>query len=407
MKMKAPLLTVIALSLAAAPAWSAKKKSVEQVIEEGKKAADNMQAELAAGEEAGKQEMYAYWDALPAAEPVVPGQLLSKLKTLPWPDPRPVPKEKYLERPVVKARELTEEEGDPLLAGLAKKEDEVKNELEAAQRESDEARYGLWLENLGFFRRGVSSCEAGDTAGAERVKLLEAARVFIKEGVPRFYLKETTEKPAAKDFGGMQIGKAGGKEKADAGDLKALEKRVTLLVSSLYRDGEYIPDYRSMLWAEQAGGKLAAGLSGISEKEKQRYYKIIARIRDFDPRAPQAEAAGGGALAGAPAGGAARDAKWEQFLQGLVGQCNKTISGLNLATAQPSQYKELGDRAEQALRKMLASFPPGWQKYPRAKWAHNWFSSALDKAAADPAARGMAIFKALDSYEAGLGPERE
>ena len=384
--MKTLMLAALFLS---APAWAAKKKSAEAAIAEAMKQADAIPAQLALEEEARKQEMYDYWDAWPEAEPVVPGQLLSKLKKTPWPDPRPVPKEKYLERPEVKARELTEEEGDPLLAGLGKKEAEVKNELEAAQQESDEARYGLWMENFGFFQRSINACEGGRTGGAERVKILEAALVFLKEGEPRFYLRPATEKAA--------------------GSLEGLEARVKQLIPQLYKQGQYIPDYRSMLWAEQTGGQLAGGLSGVSALEKQRYYKIIGRIRDFDPRAPQAEAAGGGALAGAPAAGAAKDAKWEQFLTGLAGQCNKTISGLNLATAQPSQYKEIGDRAEQALRKMLASFPPGWQKYPRAKWAHLWFSSALEKAGkgADPAARGMAIFKSLDSYEAGLGPERE
>ncbi len=402
-------LTLIALFLAA-PAWSGGEKSAEASISDAMKQADAIPAQLAREEEARKQEMLAYWDVQSEAEPVVPGQLLSKLKTIPWPDPRPVPKEKYLERPVVKARELAEEEGDPLLAGLAQKENEVKNELEAAQKESDEARYSQWMRNFVFFRNAVESCEAGETGGAERVKLLEGAQVFIKEGLPRFYLKETAEKPAEKDLGGFQHTGAGvKKEKADAGDLKALEGLVKRLVSSLYAKGEYIPDPRSMLWAEQTGGQLAGGLSGVGAPDKQRYYKIMERVRNYDPRAPQAEAAGGGALAGAPAAGAAKDAKWEQFLTGLVGQCNKTISGLNLATAQPSQYKEIGDRAEQALRKMLASFPPGWQKYPRAKWAHNWFSSALEKAGngADPAGRGMSLFKALDSYEAGLGPERE
>lgn len=406
MKMKARLLTVIAVSLAAAPAWSAKKKSIEQIIEEGKKAADNVPAELAREEEARTQEMAAYWDARPEAEPVVPGQLLSRLKKLPWPDPRPVPKGKYLERPVVKARELTEEEGDPLLAGLGEKEAEVKNELEAAQRDSDQARYARWMENFDFFHGALDSCEAGETAGAERVKLLEATQVFIKEGMPRFYLKETLEKPAEKDFGGMQhSGAAEKKRKAYAGDLKALEPRIKRLISLLYGKGEYIPDYRAMLWAERTGGQLAGGLTGISEKEKQRYYKIIARVRNYDPRAPQAEAGGGAAQAGAPAAGAARNAKLEDFLQGLVGQCNKTISSLDLMSAPPSKYKEIGDKAEQAIGKMLAAFPAGWQKYPRARWAHDWFSSALTKAGkgADPAARGMALFKALDSYEAGLG----
>ena len=395
---------ILAVLFLAAPAWAAKKKSAEAAIADAMKQADAIPAQLAKDEEARKKEMTDYWDAQPEAEPVVPGQLFSKLKKTPWPDPRPVPKEKYLERPVVKARELTEEEGDPLLAGLGKKEDEVKNELEAAQKESDEARYDLWLRNFVFFRNALDSCEAGGTGGAERVKLLEGAQVFIREGLPRFYLKETTEKPAGKDLDGFQHAGAGlKKEKADAGDLKALEARVKRLVASLYGKGEYIPDSRSMLWAEQMGGQLAGGLSGVGAPDKRRYYKIIERVRNFDPRAPQAEAAGGGALAGAPAAGAARDVNWEQFLAGLAAQCNKTISGLNLASAQPSQYKELGDKAEQALRKMLASFPAGWQKYPRAKWAHDWFSSPLEKSVTDPAARGMAVFKALDSYEAGLG----
>lgn len=389
MKTNALFLTVIALSLAAAPAWSAKKKSMEQIIEEGKKAADNMQAELAQEEEARKQALADYWDAQPEAETVVAGQLLEKLKKLPWPDPRPVPKEKYLERPSVKARELTEEEADPLLAGLGKKEKEIKSGLEAAQQESDAARYGLWMENFGFFQRAINACESGGTAGAERVKILEGALVFIKEGEPRFYLRETTEKAA--------------------GALDGLAARVKQLIPDLYARGEYAPDYRAMLWAEQTGGQLAGGLSDIGEKEKRRFYKIIKRIRDFDPRAPQAEAEGGGTLTGAPAAGAAKDAKWEEFLRSLTGQCNKTLSGLNLMAAQPSQYKELGDKVEQALRKMLVSFPAGWQKYPRAKWAHGWFSSALDKAGkgADPQSRGMALFKALDGYEAGLGPEQE
>ena len=119
---------LLAALLLAAPAWAAKKKSAEAAIAEAMKQADAIPARLAREEEARKQEMYDYWDAWPEAEPVVPGQLLSKLKKTPWPDPRPVPKEKYLERPEVKARELTEEEGDPLLAGLGKKKSEIKNE---------------------------------------------------------------------------------------------------------------------------------------------------------------------------------------------------------------------------------------------------------------------------------------
>ena len=65
---------------------------------------------------------------------------------------------------------------------------------------------------------------------------------------------------------------------------------------------------------------------------------------------------------------------------------------------------EARDKAEAAIRKMLASFPAGWQKYPRADWAHAWFSASLEKAgrAADPGRRGMELFKALDKYEAGL-----
>ena len=94
----------------------------------------------------------------------------------------------------------------------------------------------------------------------------------------------------------------------------------------------------------------------------------------------------------------------EQFLQGLVNQCNKTIAGLNVASAAPSRYTEIGNKAEQAMRKMLASFPDGWQNYPRARWAHSWFSDALEKSLKSKASadRGMTLFKALDKYEAGL-----
>ncbi|MDO8804829.1 MAG: hypothetical protein Q7R35_10380 [Elusimicrobiota bacterium] len=331
-----------------------------------------------------KGEFPDYWDAQPEAEPVVSGQLLSKLKAIPWPDPRPVPKEKYLERPVVKARELTEEEGDPLLAGLAKKEAEAGSELKDAQRESDMARYGLWMENFGFYQRMINACEGGRTSGAERVKVLEGAQVFIKEGVPRFYLAETVD--------------------SSARPLDGLEERVKLLIPQLYKQGQYIPDYRSRLWAERIGGQLAGGMSGVTGTEKQRYYKIIARIRDFDPRVPQAEAAGGAALAAAPAAGAAGDAKWEDFLQGLSVQCRKIISTINFSVP-PEQQKAAGEKIEQDMRRLLASFPAGWQKYPRAKWAHSWFAGALERSgkAADPGARGLEIFNALDKYEAGLG----
>lgn len=265
------------------------------------------------------------------------------------------------------------------------KEKEIKSGLEAAQQESDKTRYALWMENFGFFQRAINACESGGTAGAERVKILEGLLVFIKEGEPRFYLRETTEKAA--------------------GALDGLAARVKQLIPELYARGEYAPDYRAMLWAEQTGGQLAGGLSGIGETEKRRFYKIIKRIREFDPRAPQAEAEGGGALTGAPAAGAAKDAKWEQFLRGLVGRCNKTISGMNLMTAQPSEYPALLARVEKEINAILASFPAGWQKYPRARWAHDWFAGALEKnkKAADPMTGGRELFKALNDYETGLG----
>ncbi|MDD5207985.1 MAG: hypothetical protein PHV36_01230 [Elusimicrobiales bacterium] len=380
-------LALAALFLSA-PVWSSGKKSPEAVIADSTGLADKMQADLAKEEEIREQEMESYWDAQPEAEPVVAGQLLAGLKKIPWPDPRPVPKEKYLERPEVRAGELTDEEADPLLAGTAKKEKESAEELEAARRASDMSRYGLWLENFGFFQRAINACESGRTSGAERVKVLESAQTFVKEDVPLFYLAETV----------------------DSSDrpLEGLEARVKILLPELYKRGEYIPDYRSMLWAERVGGRLAGGMSGVTEAEKRRYYKIIARVRKFDPRAPQTEAAGGAVLASAPVAGAAKDAKWEQFLRDLAGQCNKTISTLSFSS-DPSRHKDTGDKVEQAIRKMLASFPPGWEKYPRARWAHGWFSGALDRAgkAQDPTGRAMEIFKALDKYEAGLGPAGE
>ncbi|MDO8804165.1 MAG: hypothetical protein Q7R35_07030 [Elusimicrobiota bacterium] len=378
---------MIAVLLFTAPAWSAGKKSLESLMEESKKAAETLAAESALKKEVRDQTREAYWDAQPEAEAVVPGQLLAALKKIPWPDPRPVPKEKYLERPEVKAKELNDGEADPLLAGLATKEKEVKSALEAAQQESDEARYDLWMENFGFYQRAINACEAGRLAGAERVKVLEAALVFVKEGEPRFHLRGTTDKAA--------------------GTLEGLEERVKLLIPDLYKKGQYIPDYRDMLWADHINGQLAGGLSGVGEKERQRYYKILERVRNFDPRAPQAEGEGGEVLAGAPAADAAKDAKWEQFLRGLVSRCKTTISVMNILSAPPAQYKEIGDKAELAIRKMLASFPAGWEKYPRAKWAHGWFSAGLEKAgkSAEPASRGLELFQTLNKYEAGLGPE--
>lgn len=354
-------------------------------------AAENAGADLVAAmtqemqqkEDAARAEMENYWAAQPEAAAVIPGQFLANLKTLPWPDPRPEAKEKYYSRPEVKARELTGEDADPLLAGLSKKEKSVKNELQAAQRESDEERYARWNKNVAFFRQGIESCASGNISGQERVALLEAVRGFVKEGVPRYYLHDTVD--------------------ADRATLAQISRRVEVLVAELYRQGQYVPDYKSMLWAERIGGHLAGGITPVSEKEKRSYYKIIARLRSFDPRAQEALVAGGEALTAAPAN-AATDPKMEQFLQGLVNQCNKTIAGLNVAQAAPSQYTEIGNKAEQAIRKMLVSFPAGWQNYPRSKWAYGWFADALEKSAQEhaPAARGMTLFRALDKYEAGL-----
>lgn len=354
-------------------------------------AAENVGAEMATAmtqeikqqEEARNAQMESYWDAQPEAPAVIPGQFLAKLKTLPWPDPRPVAKEKYFTRPEVKARELKGEDADPLLAGLSKKEKSVKNELQAAQRESDEERYALWKRNVVFFQQGIESSASGAIAGQERVSLLEAALVFVKEGVPRYYLHDTVNE--------------------DTAILAQISNRAQALIANLYKQGQYVPDYKSMLWAERIGNHLAGGITPVSEREKRDYHKIIARLRAFDPRATQAEAKDGETLAAAPAAAAA-DPAMEQFLQGLVSQCNKTIAGLNVAAAVPSQYTEIGNKAEQAIRNMLASFPSNWQNYPRAKWAHGWFADALEKSAgiSVPADRGMALFKALDKYEAGL-----
>ena len=390
MRKSAILLLASAIVLALTPAWAAKKKSMEEIIEDGKKAADNMAAESAQKREAEKKAMEDYWDAQPEAEPVVPGGLLSKLKKIPWPDVRPVAKEKYFPRPEVKAdAPADEEEYDPLMAGAAKKEKAAQRDLEAVRKESDAARFDLWLKNIDFYVQKLDACAAGRLEGAERVKTIESALAFVKEGQPEFYLKSVADR-------GVKY-------------LKEMETRIKEMTAALYQEGLYVPDYKALFWAEETGGKIAAGLPGVTEKEKSRYSKIIARVRNFDPRAPEAEAAGGGALAGAPAAGAAKDAKWEQFLRGLAGRCNKTISGLNLMTAQPAEYPALLARVEKEINAILASFPAGWQKYPRAKWAHNWFTGALDKnkKAADPMTGGRELFKALNDYETGLGPERE
>lgn len=374
---------LIAALLTASPAWSAQKKSAEALIEESGKAADSIAA-AAAGEEAARQlELERYWDAQPEAPAVVPGQLLANLRKLPWPDPRPVPKEKYLERPEVKARELTGEEGDPLLAGLDAKESGIKSELEAARKASDDARYDLWLENFGFYMRAINDCESGRTSGAERVKILEGMQAFLKEGEPRFYLRETGEKAA--------------------GTLPGLAERSKLLVAELYRKGEYIPNYKDLLWAERMGGQISGGLSGAAAKDKQRYYKIVARVRAFDPRALQAEGQGGAPKAAAPAAGQARDEKWEKFLAGLVPQCNAAISSMDFQSLNPD-YRLAVNKQAAAVKGMLESFPPGWEDYPRAKWARGWFSSAVEKAGKETsdAGRAMELFKALDNYEAGL-----
>jgi hypothetical protein len=338
--------------------------------------------EIQQKEDAARAGMERYWEAQPDAPAVIPGQFLTSLKKLPWPDMRPEPKAKYYDRPEVKARELSDEEADPLLAGLAKKEKSIKNEREAAQRENDEERYALWKRNYDFFLQGMASCKAGTTSGADRVALLEAAQAFIKEGMPRFYLMDT---------------------KSDSADLERMSGQVQTLIASLYQQGQYVPDYRSLLWAERIGGHLAGGVTPVSEKEKRSYYKIIARLHAFDPRAPEAEANSGGALSAAPAG-ATTNPGMEPFLQGLVEQCNKAIAGLNVSAATPAQYPAIGNKAEQAIRKMLASFPRGWQDDPRARWAHGWFAEALEKSgkAGTPLERGMTLFKALDQYEAGL-----
>ena len=370
----------IKLSLAIALLLSAPSQAAENA---GADWVAAMTQEMKQKEDAARAEMENYWVAQPEAAAVIPGQFLANLKTLPWPDPRPEAKEKYYSRPEVKARELTGEDADPLLAGLSKKEKSVKNELQAAQRESDEERYGLWKKNVVFFQQGIDFCASGSPSGAERVALLEAAQGFVKEGVPHFYLRDATDD--------------------DNAALAQISSRVQALIADLYRQGQYVPDYKSVLWAERIGGHLAGGITPVSEKEKRSYYKIIARLRVFDPRAKQAEAKGGETLTSAPAD-AAMDPRMERFLQGLVNQCNKTIAGLNVVSVAPSQYTEIGNKAEQAIREMLASFPDGWQKYPRAKWAHGWFSDALEKSdkAKVPADRGMTLFKALDKYEAGL-----
>jgi len=338
-------------------------------------------APIHAAEQAGRAAMENYWAAQPDAAAVIPGPFLVNLKNLSWPDPRPEAREKYLARPEVQARELKEEEVDPLLAGLAKRSRAVKRDLEAAQSASDESRYQLWQKNVAFFQQGIGACAAGTISGAARVALLEAALGFVKEGVPRFYLREITDD--------------------DNAVLARMSGRVQALIADLYRQGQYVPDDGSMLWAERTGKHLAGGITPVSETEKRGYYKIIARLRAFDPRAAQAES--GEILAAAPAD-AATDPRMEAFLQGLVSRCDKTIAGLNLAAAAPSRYTEIGNQAEQAIRDMLASFPDGWQQYPRARWAHGWFSDALMKSgkANAPADRGMLLFKALDKYQAGL-----
>lgn len=373
MNIRTPL--VVALLLLCASSQAAENVGEDKVVP--------MTHEMKQNEETARAEMENYWSAQPEAAAVIHGQFLANLKKLSWPDPRPEAREKYFIRPEIKVRELKGEEADPLLSGLVKKEKNVKNDLEAAQIESDEARYKLWKKNVTFFQLGINSCEAGNISGAERVALLEALQSFIKEGIPRFYLRYATD--------------------GDAEALARMSSRVKALITDLYRQGQYVPDYRSMLWAERIGGHLAGGMSVVNEKEKRSYYKIIARLRAFDPRAPQAEAEGGETQAVAPVD-AAKDTKMEAFLQGLVSQCDKTIAGLNVASATPSQHTEIGNKAERAIRKMLDSFPDGWQKYPRARWAHGWFSDALEKSskANAPADRGMALFKALDRYEVGL-----
>lgn len=381
------VLLAAAIALAVPFAWAAKKKTIEETIKESMKAADQMTADMAQEREAEKKAMEDYWDAQPDAPAVLPGKFLETLRKLPWPELRPVPKEKYFTRPEIKAGVPADgEEDDPLLAGSWKKERAAQKDLKALRKESDDARFALWLRNIDYFAKALDGCKAGATEGAERVKIMESALVFIKEGEPEFHLRAVADE-------GVKL-------------LKKMEAVIKELASELYRRGEYIPDHKDLNMAEKISGRLAFPAGDpepLTEKEKQRYYKVADRFARLDPRAP--DAAAQGAPVRYAAGGGAKDARREEFLRGLVGRCNKTISGLNLMAAQPSDYPALIAKVEKEINAILASFPPGWQKYPRARWAHDWFSGALEKAkkSADPGARGKELFRALNDFEAGLG----
>lgn len=383
MKKSVIILLGTAVILALPPVWAAKKKSIEDTIRESQKAADDMVADMARQKEAEKKAMEDYWDAQPDAPAVLPGNFLSTLKKLPWPDLRPVPKEKYFPRPEVKAAAPDEEEDDPLLAGLAKKEKAAKQDLEAAQKESDDQRFGLWLQNIDFYTKALDDCASGATEGAGRVKTMESALIFIKEGQPEFYLRTVADR-------GVKL-------------LKEMEAGIKELSARLYLEGQYIPNYKDLDMADKLCGRIAAGSFDVgeplTEKEKQRCYKVLDRLSRLDPRAPQAQGSG----LKTAAGGGPRDAKWEEFLTGLVAKNNKVLSGLNFA-ADPSEYPAICADIEKQINGLLASFPAGWQKYPRAKWAHDWYAGALEKSkkTADPGAKGQELFRVLNDFEAGL-----
>lgn len=322
----------------------------------------------------------AYWDAQPPAPAVLPDGFLGRLRKAPWPDARPVPKERYFERPEIKARELQGDEGDPLLAGIAGREDEVKQEQQSEQDRSDTERLALWGRNLDFFSRALADCRAGRTAGAERVKVLESLLGFVKEKEPRFHRLRLAE------AGSRRLSEMGGQAQALIADLEAR--------------GEYAPDILALQWAERTGGALAGGITPVPEGDKRNYHKIVARAARFDPRAAQLGARPA-AAAGAPVG--AKDEKWEAFLEDLIGQSQKLLKSLDLS-APASEHKALTDKLERSMRKLLAGFPPGWQKYGRAKWAHGWLAEGLAESARanDTEARGKALYMALYQLEAGL-----
>ncbi|HAH31908.1 MAG TPA: hypothetical protein DCL44_06300 [Elusimicrobia bacterium] len=360
------------------PAWSAENKPAGEGI------AESLKTELTQEKEARKQAMENYWDSQPKAGAVMPNRLFLKLKKIPWPDTRPVPKDKYFERPEVKARELKTEGGNPPLASPAKKEKELKNDLETARKESDETRFNLWAQNTGFYRQAIADSETGRITGSERVKALESALVFIKEGEPRFYLRDIADKCLNK--------------------LEEMGTDIKALIAKLEQTGQYIPDYQALEWAEKIGGRLSAGEFAIGEPvvetEKQRYYKITDRVVRFDPRVSAAKAQGEEVVY---VPGPGNDPKWEKFISGLIERNNKMLSRFNLSATAENREKICGD-IESSMRKMLAEFPAGWEKYPRAKWAHDWFTRALEKSRQSfgISAKGTVLYQALNTFDSGL-----